>query len=164
MRNDRYIPQTSLLLLAALALAGSPAAATDTVGAHVDETAKTPAAVIAVDDHWTQAETNGDTQWLGRLLLPAYRSISADGKATSRKAILTRAARNRGSDKMKRKVAAWLKAHPTKSTVVMHGNIAILSFYDPKLGAQKGVRSSDIFVYEDGRWHALYSQHSKVGG
>lgn len=161
MRNNRYILQAGFLLLAALA---GPAAAADTADTHVNETAKTPAAVIAVDNHWMQAEINGDTQWLGHLLLPGYRSISPDGKATSRAAILAHAAKNRGSDKMKRKVAAWLKAHPTKSTVVMHGNVAILSFYDPKLGAQKGVRSSDIFVYEDGHWHALYSQHSQASG
>jgi hypothetical protein len=57
-----------------------------------------------------------------------------------------------------------LKAHPSAQSVVIRGDTAILTFYDPKLGPQSGVRSADVFVYENGRWHALYSQHSKVGG
>ena len=61
-------------------------------------------------------------------------------------------------------VEAWIKAHPSGKSVVIRGDTAILSFYDPKLGPQQGVRSSDIFVYEDGHWHALYSQHSAAGG
>jgi hypothetical protein len=44
--------------------------------------------------------------------------------------------------------------------VVIRGDTAILSFYDPMLGAANGVRSSDVFVYVGGHWHALYSQHS----
>lgn len=162
MRHDRYIPQACLLLLTALTLA-SPALAADGGDArHVDETARTAAAVTAVDHHWMEAEINGDTSWLNRMLLPEYRSIGSSGRATSRAAILAHAAKNRHSDKMKRKVEAWLKTHPTKSTVVIHGNTAIISFYDPTRGAQKGVLSSDIFVYEGGHWHALYSQHSKI--
>jgi hypothetical protein len=47
--------------------------------------------------------------------------------------------------------------------VVIRGDTGIITFYDPQLGPQNGVRSSDIFVYQGGRWHALYSQHSAVG-
>ncbi|MGS1014701.1 hypothetical protein ACVCL3_11440 [Rhodanobacter sp. UC4437_H4] len=58
---------------------------------------------------------------------------------------------------------AWLKANPLGKSVVIRGDTAIITFYDPQLGPQNGVRSSDIFVYQGGRWHALYSQHSAVG-
>lgn len=129
----------------------------------VDETAKTAAAVMAVDQHWLEAEMSGDTAWLERMLLPGYRSVDSKGVAHSKAVIVAHAAKNRGSDAERRKVEAWLKAHPSGQRVVIRGDTAILSFYDPKLGPLRGVRSSDVFVYEAGHWHALYSQHSAVG-
>lgn len=124
------------------------------------ETARTAAAVIAVDQHWLQAEVSGDTAYLDDLLLPEYRSVGADGTVHPKAAIVAHAAKNRGSDKERRMVEAWLKVHPSGTSVAIHGDTAILSFYDPARGAASDVRSSDIFVYVDGRWHALYSQHS----
>lgn len=126
------------------------------------ETARSEAAVIAVDQHWLEAELGGDTAYLDQLLLPEYRSVDADGAAHPKAAIMAHAAKNRGSDKARRKVEAWLKTHPSGQSVVIRGDTAILSFYDPARGAATDVRSSDIFVYVDGRWHALYSQHSVV--
>lgn len=122
--------------------------------------ARTSAAVVAVDDHWSQAEMSGDTTWLDSMLLPEYRSISADGRILDKQTLLAHAAKNRGSDKMRKRVEAWLKTHPTSKSVVLRGDVAILSFSDPRTGY---VRSADIFVYQDGAWHALYSQHSKAG-
>lgn len=122
-----------------------------------DQSTRTSQAAIAVDDHWSQAEVSGDTAWLDSMLLPEYRSISADGKVLDKKTLLAHAAKNRGSDAMRKRVEAWVKADPTATSVVMRGNVAILSFSDPKTGR---VMSSDIFVYQDGGWHALYSQHS----
>jgi len=124
-----------------------------------DESAHSAASVIAVDDHWLVAEENGDVAWLGAMLLPDYRSISADGRVLDRKTLLAHAEKNRGSDQMRKKVDAWLKTHPSEKSVVMRGDIAILSFTDPHTGR---VRSSDIFMYEAGGWHGLYSQHSKT--
>lgn len=128
----------------------------------VDETAHDAAAVIAVDDHWLQAEVGGDTEYLGQLLLPAYRSVSPDGSVHPRAAILAHAVANRGSDKARREVDAWLKAHPSHPSVVIEGDTAILSFYASDDMTPGVVRSSDIFVYVDGHWRALYSQHSAL--
>jgi len=158
MRHHRHLLCTALWLAGALACASAQASDTPAV----DENARTAAAVKAVDQHWMQAEIHGDSAWLGRLLLPEYRSVGADGEVTTRAAILADAATHRDSDTFAKKVAAWEQAHPTKTRVVLHGNVAIVSFYDPRLGMDKGVRSSDIFVYENERWHALYSQHSHV--
>ena len=141
------------------ATAGVPVAVSAAAAPQVDETARTDTAVIAVDDHWMQAELSGDTAWLDAMLMPDYRTISADGKAGDKAAILRAVEKNRGSDKMRKQVDAWLKAHPTRKSVVMHGDVAILSFSDPGTGR---VRSSDIFMYRGGGWHALYSQHAKV--
>ena len=136
-----------------------PATATAGTHAKVEETARTPAAVIAVDDHWLEAEMSGDTVWLDAMLMSDYRSISAEGKVLDKPRLLANAEKYRGSDTMRKKVDAWLKRHPTRKSVVMHDDLAILSFSDPATG---NVRSSDVFVYKDGGWHALYSQHAKV--
>ena len=142
-------------LVAALA-ASAPIRAADV---KVDEAARTAGAVIAVDDHWLQAEEHGDTAWLDSMLSSKYRSINADGKVLDKPTLLAHAAKNRTSDEMSKVVQAWQKTHPTRESVVMRGDVAILSFSNPQTGR---VRSSDIFIYEGGAWHALYSQHTKA--
>ena len=144
-----------LSLVATLACP-SPTTAAD---AKVAETARTAEAVVAVDDHWLQAEEHGDTAWLDSMLSPEYRSIGADGKILDKPTLLAHAARNRTSDKMSKEVQAWQKTHPTRKSVVMRADVAILSFSNPQTGR---VRASDIFVYEGGAWHALYSQHTRA--
>ena len=161
----QYIFQVGMAGLAVLVwVAETIIAATSAASAAgIDETSKTSAAVIAVDLHWLEAELGGDTAWLDDMLLPEYRSVGADGTVHPKVAIMTHATKNRGNDQERRKVEAWLKTHPSGKSVVIHGDTAILSFYDPAKGAANDVRSSDIFVYVDGRWHALYSQHSAPG-
>ena len=129
-----------------------------------DETAHSAAAVKAVDQHWMDAELDGDTAYLETLLLPAYRSVGADGVVHARQAIVAHAAANRGSDKERHQVEAWLKAHPSGQDVVVQGDTAILTFYDPALGPVRGVRSADVFVYVDGHWRAIYSAHARPAG
>lgn len=128
----------------------------------VDETAHDAAAVIATDEHWLQAEISGDTGYLAQLLLPDYRSVSADGSVHPRAAILAHAAKNRGSDQARRQVEAWRKTHPSHPSVVIQGDTAVLSFQAGDAATPDVVRSADIFVYVDGHWRALYSQHSAV--
>lgn len=165
MRKQHGFPRgMAWLAVPALATAAAIASIPVAPAAGVDETARSEAAVIAVDQHWLEAELDGDTAWLDAMLLPEYRSISPDGSVHPKAAILAHAARNRGSDEARRKVEAWLKAHPSGKSVVIRGDTAILSFYDPAKGAANDVRSSDIFVYVHGRWHALYSQHSNSQG
>ncbi|MBD8874607.1 nuclear transport factor 2 family protein [Rhodanobacter sp. DHB23] len=140
--------------------------ATATIAADPDETAHTAAAVKAVDQHWLEAETHGDAAWLDGMLLPSYRSIGADGKATPKAAIVAHAAKNRDAqaqEKMKQEVAAWQQAHPVEQQVVMQGDTAILSFVSSVPATRGKLYSSDVFVYMDGRWHALYSQHAASG-
>ncbi|WP_404629509.1 nuclear transport factor 2 family protein [Dyella ginsengisoli] len=128
----------------------------------MDETTHDAAAVIATDDHWLQAEVSGDTAYLAQLLLPSYRSVSPDGSVHPRAAILAHAAKNRGSDQARRQVEAWRKTHPSHPSVVIQGDTAVLSFQAGDAATPGVVRSSDIFVYVDGHWRALYSQHSAV--
>jgi hypothetical protein len=159
MSHPLRFPIVVASLCAALAAtAGAPAAAR-AASPPTGDAARTNAAVIAVDDRWLDAEVNGDTAWLDAMLMPDYRSISSEGEVLDKPTLLEHAAKNRGSDRMRKKVNAWVKAHPTRKSVVMRGDVAILSFSDPKTGR---VRSSDIFIYKDGAWHALYSQHARI--
>jgi hypothetical protein len=124
---------------------------------------KTAAAVIAADDGWEKAEESGNVAYVDNLLLPDYRSVNADGSVHDKAAILANAKQNRGSAEHAAKVAKWLAAHPMGTTAVLQGDTAILTFYLKPLGPEKGIMSSDIFVYRDGQWHALYSQHTTAG-
>jgi hypothetical protein len=153
--RERLLAACLGLVLPAIAVIGPAAAA----GANANKTAKTAAAVMLMDQHWLEAEVSGDTTWLDAMLMPDYRTVGADGKVGDKAAILKSATKNRGSDKMRKQVEAWQKTHPSRQSVVMHGDVAILSFSDPKTGR---VRSSDTFIYKDGGWHALYSQHAKT--
>ena len=53
-----------------------------------------------------------------------------------------------------------MAAHPTEVAVVLHGSVGIVSFYNPKRGADQGVRGADVFIYEGNRWRAIYSLHN----
>jgi hypothetical protein len=126
------------------------------------ETQHTEAGVLAVEQHWSLAELTGDTDWLDQMLLPEYRSVNNDGSAHAKAAILAGAAKRKGTDlvKAKQDFADYQKQHPYGTAVTIQGDTAVITFYDPTLGQQKGVKSSDIFVYVDGHWHAVYSQHT----
>lgn len=142
------------LLLGAILIAAVPAFAA------TDETAHTAAAVMAVDDHWSQAEIQGDTAYLDQLLLPEYRSVSPSGHAIGKADILKGARLVGSSPARQQKIRQYIQTHPYAESVALHGDTAVLTFYTPKLGPQRGITSSDIFVYENGGWHAIYSQHA----
>lgn len=140
--------------------------AQDSMSAPADETQLSEAGVMAVDKHWSIAELTGNSDYLNNMLLPEYRSVNTDGTAHSKAAIVAGAAKRKGTDiaKAQLEFATYQKEHPYGSAVVIQGNTAIVSFYDPTLGPQNGVKSSDVFVYIDGQWHAIYSQHTGVHG
>jgi hypothetical protein len=48
-------------------------------------------------------------------------------------------------------------------SALIQGDTAILTFHLKPAGPYKGIMSSDIFVYRDGAWHAIYSQHTDAG-
>lgn len=124
---------------------------------------KTEAAVIAADDAWLKAELAGDATFLDALLLPGYVSIGASGTVTPKSRIVANAgARDSNARaKLASAVASWRALHPIKPAVSISGNTAILQWIvaAPSLA----VVSSDVFVYRDRRWRAIYSQHSSAG-
>lgn len=161
--QTRLATLTAIVLLACVAVP-SPTMAADAAQASADETQQTQAGVMAVDTHWSLAEMTGDTAWLDDMLLPEYRSVGNSGVVHAKDAILAGAAKRKGTslEQAKLKFAEYQRQHPYGSAVVVRGDTAVVTFYDPALGPQKGVRSSDVFIYVDGHWHALYSQHTGV--
>lgn len=131
----------------------------------VDETQKSAAAVIAVDNHWGEAENSGDVAYLDRLLLPEYRSVNPNGTVHPKAALLAHARKNLEPGAAAAAAAATIeyrKTHPHTTSVVLQGNTAVATFASAKPGSADAVMSCDIFVYIDGHWHAIYSQHSSA--
>jgi hypothetical protein len=147
------------LISTTISLAGSPAATAGAPGA-VDETQHTEAALRAIVEHWTEAEVSGDVAYLDQLLAPEYRSINAKGVSLVRATLLDHARRNTGSAEARKRVEDWKRDHPTDERVTIHGDVAIVSYFDPKLGADSSIRGGDVFVYEGHRWRAIYSLHN----
>lgn len=121
---------------------------------------RTAAAVLAVDNGWTDAEIKGDANFVDALLLPEYRSIGSDGKISDKAAIVGNSrARGPHSD-FGKKVADYKATHPTRGKVTLSGDTAILTWVSLVPGKNEPIASCDIFVYRDGRWRAIYSQHT----
>jgi hypothetical protein len=122
----------------------------------------TATAVIAADEGWSKAEETGDTKYVDALLLPEYRSVSSDGSTHDKAAILAHTAKGENNGEGAAKAEQWRAAHPHRISVEMNGDVAILTFRLDKGVNPKPVMSCDIFVYRDGRWRALYSQHTEA--
>lgn len=142
---------------AVLAL-GVAAATGGQAAAHRPER-QTAAAVIAVDDAWGKAEADGVAAFVGQLLMPGYRSIGADGKMTDRDSIIQNTMRHAGSSDYRTKVAAWRRQHPSHGDVALFGDTAILTWVSDASANRGAIQSCDVFIYRDGHWRAIYSQH-----
>jgi hypothetical protein len=140
------------MIFCVLILAAAPAGAAEP---------KTAAAVKAVDDAWGDAEAKGDAAFVDQLLLPNYRSIGNTGKATTKETIVEHTTKQRAPDYAK-KVADWKAQHPSRADVRLFGDTAVVNWTSTAPDA--AVFSSDIFVYRDGHWRAIYSQHTGAAG
>ena len=127
-------------IVLAVALAAAPNAA---------EAAPNADGLKAVEAHWLQAFTHGDTAFLQMLLTDDYVSVNAKGVARDRATII--------------KLAQSFAAKPPSSmppsapsTYAVAGNTGIVT----SVGG--GQRSVDVFYYADGQWHAWYSQHTTI--
>ena len=127
--------------------------------AQIKTDAKTPSSVIAVDNAWGAAEESGDSAFVERLLAPEYRSIGADGQTTDRAAILSRVHGPRDPGRAER-IAAYKASHPSQPSVTLVGDTAVLTWVSQKPGA--AIYSCDVFVYRNGHWQAVYSQHTNA--
>jgi hypothetical protein len=119
--------------------------------------------VIAADQRWSTAEEAGDLKYLNALLLPEYRSISSNGSTHDRAAIIANAAKSANAEEKTAKADEWRAAHPNLPSVQINGDVAILTAVLQKGTDPKPVMSCDIFLYREGHWRALYSQHTEAG-
>jgi hypothetical protein len=147
-------------LLYGIAVAAAILSATGAADARYATDPRTAAAVLAADDAWGQAEERGDVAFVDALLLADYRSIGHDGKVRNKSDILTSTRKKGGTPQRAAEVAAWRAQHPTRGLVTLFGDTAVLSWVSTSSANPGAVASSDIFVYRNGRWHAVYSQHS----
>lgn len=165
MTVNRYT-LLSTVVAALLVCSGMLVHAQEAGAANVDETQHTEAAVMAVEQHWSIAEMTGDSAWLADMLMPDYRTVNNDGTVHDKQTLLARMAKRKSItlSEAQLKIADYRKEHHSGSSVAIHGDTAIVCFYDTTLGPQKGMSSADMFVYEGGHWHALYSQHTGLHG
>jgi hypothetical protein len=122
----------------------------------------TQAVVIADDEAWEKAEESGDTAYIDALLLPEYRSVNVDGSSNNKATILALAKKYAGSTERATLINKWRAAHPYLMSVEIAGDTAVLTFTLNKPDGSKGIMSCDIFVYREGRWRGLYSQHTQA--
>jgi hypothetical protein len=104
-------------------------------------------AIRAAEHQWLDAEYHADTVALKQLLLPEYRTVSWKGVHT--RDDLIAAVVKRGGKTPE-------PAYPTP-TIEIRGATALAMFSVP--GTSYSV---DVFVYENGSWHAIYSQDTRV--
>jgi len=121
---------------------------------------RTAEAVKAADDSWMEAEIRGDGAFLSELLLEGYVSVDPAGRITTKQQIVAGANQRGKSEAFAREVAQWRAAHPSEAAVALFGDTAVLTWNSANPGNATPVHSSDVFVYRDGRWRAVYSQHT----
>jgi ketosteroid isomerase-like protein len=114
-------------------------------------TADDKAAVRAAEDGWNAAYISGDTDFLDHLLANDYVSVSGTGSDRDKTANLASA-------------RSYAAAHPgavntplpPSSTIAITGDLAIVRHHGTK------DVSVDIFQKREGRWIAVYSQHTPL--
>lgn len=112
------------------------------------------ASIKQVEHAWTEAFLHGGTEYLGCLLTPDYVSVSAKGVARDRATIIGFAEKNKGKNDP--------LPSPATPTIEIYGNTAVVRSDSPAApdGKYPAMYSSDIFAFQDGAWHAVYSQHT----
>jgi len=109
--------------------------------------------VREAENRWSEAFMRGDAATLDALLDADYVSTNASGTARPKAQIIELA-------------VAYASAHPgqhatplaSTSTIRVIGNAAVVQHHGG------GEASVDVFYYRDGRWHAWYSQHTRIQG
>lgn len=107
-----------------------------------------------VEHAWSEAFLHGGTDYLQCLLTPDYVSVSAKGVPRDRAAIVAMAEKNKGKN----------TPMPTlpEPMIQIYGNTAVVRSDSPAApdGKYPAMYSSDVFAFQDGAWHAVYSQHT----
>jgi hypothetical protein len=114
------------------------------------------AGVSAVEDHWGAAFSGGDDAYLDKLLDADYISVSAKGVARTKADIIAIANQVAAKNKAAPPASSSAPAQKSVSKTTIHGTTAIVT------ATGFGQMSVDVFHYENGAWHAWYSQHTSI--
>ena len=109
------------------------------------------AGVRDAENRWSEAFMEGDAATLDTLLDADYISTGTNGKARDKAQIIKLA-------------QDFAKAHPGQhasplaptSSIRVIGNAAVVQHRN------SADTSVDVFYFRDGRWHAWYSQHTRL--
>ena len=110
------------------------------------------AGVRDAENRWSEAFVGGDAATLDALLDADYVSTGATGKPRSKSEIIGLA-----TTYAKTHTGEHAKPLSTTSTIRVIGNAAVVQHHNAS------DTSVDVFYFRDGRWHAWYSQHTKIG-
>jgi hypothetical protein len=114
------------------------------------------AGIDAVEKHWGDAFTGGDAAYLGALLDDDYISVSGKGVARTKADIIALAQQIAAKNKATPPAPSSTPAQHSVSNTTIHGTTAIVT------STGFGQKSVDVFHYENGAWHAWYSQHTMI--
>jgi hypothetical protein len=122
------------------------------------------ASIKQAEDRWSQAYTQGRTEYLECLLTPDYVSVSAKGVPRDKAAIVSGAQKNAQQNKGKTDGKSKTLPDLPEPKIQLYGNSAVVQSSlaaDPN-GKYPAMYSSDVFAFQDGVWRAIYSQHTPV--
>lgn len=147
--------RASIITAAILCASVVPAAAQD-CGKLLGQQSADAKSVRQTERAWTEAYLHGGTPYLECLLAPDYVSVSGKGVARDRATIIGFAKKNEGK--------TTPLPNPTEPKIQIYGNTAVVQAQvaaDPN-GKYPAMYSSDVFSFQDGAWHAVYSQHTNI--
>ena len=113
------------------------------------------------------AYLHGGTEYLNCLLVEDYVSVSWKGVPRDKATIVEIARKNAGSKNdadNKNDGKNTPKPNVPEPKIRIHGNTAVIysqAAADPN-GKYPAMYSADIFAFQDGAWHAVYSQHTSI--
>lgn len=114
------------------------------------------ATIQGLEAAWSIAYLSGDTDLERCLLTPDFTEIMRNGAVKLLADELGFAEKNKGKD---------LPIPPMpKSTVLIHGNVAVAYGISRSTGADgkaRGTRYADYYVWEAGSWHAFFAQQTQ---
>jgi hypothetical protein len=114
---------------------------------------KSQATVLRLEHAWTAAFLRGDTNFERCLLTPDFTEISRAGAVLGLSDELALAAKNKGKD--------LPDANAPHETIFIHGNVAVAYAKQDWTApdGKPGTRTfADYYVWENGAWHAYFSQ------
>lgn len=154
-----YLAQNvSLSLMFALLGCSSPLQAKDICKQQaLMHQSKDVATIQRLEDEWSLAYLQGNTDFERCLLAPDFTEILRTGEATFLADELELAAKNRGKN----------LAIPDlpKTKALLHGSVAVaygMSRSTASDGKVREIRFADSYLWENGTWHVFFAQQTQV--